>query len=258
MNICREKADAGDGDAMAWFARMYREGKGVPQNIDKAAEWMRKAADKNVGWAKNELFDILWRIDTPESLEEMVSVATEFTNAGDAGAMLRLGRAYRDGKGVEKDFEKSIEWMRKASEKTWWLGREFADNLMKSAKEEHHKEAFELCSRMVEERNDGEDIGRLGRMHRDGRGVEKDLDKAAEWMRKAADEGIGWATPELFDILWQMDTPDSLKEMRELVVPLAKSGDARAMGHLARMYRDGRGVEKDLKKAAEWGKGNGI
>ena len=43
----------------AWVGRQYRDGKGVQQDLDKAAEWMRKAADKNVGWAKNELSKIL-------------------------------------------------------------------------------------------------------------------------------------------------------------------------------------------------------
>jgi len=28
-NLCKEKAEAGDYNAMLWLARMYREGKGV-------------------------------------------------------------------------------------------------------------------------------------------------------------------------------------------------------------------------------------
>ncbi|MCB5279970.1 MAG: hypothetical protein LHW59_10680 [Candidatus Cloacimonetes bacterium] len=47
------------GIAMGFFGSMYRDGRGVKRDLDKAAEWMRKAADKNVGWAKNELFVII-------------------------------------------------------------------------------------------------------------------------------------------------------------------------------------------------------
>ncbi len=78
---------------------------------------MRKAGEKNVGWAKNELFDILWGIGTPESMSEMIKVAENFAAQGNPNAMGRLGRAYRDGKGVEQDLDKAAEWMRKAAEK---------------------------------------------------------------------------------------------------------------------------------------------
>lgn len=53
---------------------MYRAGKGVEPDFDKVA-------DKNVGWAKNELFDILWRFGT-SAYEEMISVATKFAEKG--------------------------------------------------------------------------------------------------------------------------------------------------------------------------------
>ena len=115
ISVATAFAEAGDGNAMGRLGRAYRDGRGVKQDLGKAAEWMRKAADKNIGWAKNELFDILWRINTPESQEEMISVATAFAEAGDGNAMGRLGRAYRDGRGVSQDLEKAAEWMRKAA-----------------------------------------------------------------------------------------------------------------------------------------------
>ncbi|WP_400239101.1 ATP-binding cassette domain-containing protein [Methanomethylophilus alvi] len=99
------------------IARAYRDGKGVPQDLDMAAEWMRKAADRNIGWAKNELFEILRRINTPESLAEMIRVGTDFANAGDGTAMGLLARAYRDGKGVPQDLDMAAEWMRKAADR---------------------------------------------------------------------------------------------------------------------------------------------
>ena len=58
ISVATEFAEKGDGGAMGRLGRAYRDGKGVPQDMNKAAEWMRKAADKNIRWAKNELFDI--------------------------------------------------------------------------------------------------------------------------------------------------------------------------------------------------------
>ena len=128
-----EKCFEGDEgfEFMGHLGRAYRDGRGVPRDLDKAAEWMRKAADKNVGWAKNELFDILWKINTPESHKEMISVAKVFAEAGDGGAMGRLGRAYRDGRGVEQDLDKAAEWMRKAADKNvGWAKNELSKILL--------------------------------------------------------------------------------------------------------------------------------
>jgi len=96
---------------------MYLNGKGVEKDLDKAADWMRKASQRLGGWSYNELFDILWKINTSESLSEMISVAQNAAEKGDGHAMLRLGRAYREGMGVEKDLDKAADWMRKAIQK---------------------------------------------------------------------------------------------------------------------------------------------
>ena len=88
---------------------------------------MRKAADQNLGWAKNELFDVLWKIGTPESYSEMIDVATRFAEAGDGAAMGRLGRAYREGKGMEKNLDKAAEWLHKAAEKNKFWQKELDD-----------------------------------------------------------------------------------------------------------------------------------
>ena len=162
---------------------------------------MRKAADKNVGWAKNELFDILWRINTPEALEEMISVATANAEAGEGGAMGRLGRAYRDGKGVKRDLDKAAEWMRKAADKNvGWAKNELFDILWRIDTPESMEEMISVATEFAE-KGDGNAMGRLGRAYREGKGVPQDFDTAAEWMRKAADKNLGWAKNELAAIL---------------------------------------------------------
>ena len=89
---------------------------------------MRDAVAGNVNWANNELFDVLWSIDTPESRKEMLEVATRHAATGDGAAMGRLGRAYRDGKGVPRDLKMAAEWMRKAADKNIvWAKKELGD-----------------------------------------------------------------------------------------------------------------------------------
>jgi TPR repeat protein len=40
-------------------------------------------------------------------------------------------------------------------------------------------------------------MGRLGRAYRDGMGVPKDLEKSAQWFRRALDHGAKWVIDEM-------------------------------------------------------------
>ena len=115
--IVKTPAFSGDGGAMGRLGRAYRDGKGVNKDLEIAAEWFRKASATGLGWTKNSLFDTLWEIGTPEAYSEMIQVATDFAAKGDGGAMGRLGRAYRDGRGVNKNVKKASEWYKKAMDK---------------------------------------------------------------------------------------------------------------------------------------------
>jgi len=171
-------------------SKKYKEGTKGIQNLGLSKYWIKKAVDQGVKRAENDLFDILWVIGTQESYSEMIQVATTFANAGDGGAMGRLGRAYRDGKGVEKDLNKAAEWMGKAVDKNvTWMRNELFDVLLKIDTPESRKEMISVISAHVES-GDGGAMLRLGRAYRDGKGVEKDLNKAAEWMGKAVDKNV--------------------------------------------------------------------
>ena len=173
-------------------ARIYRDGLGVKTDIQEAIKHMRLASDYGVSVAGNELFDLLWKEATLDSYREAAEIARRFTEHGDAGAMGRLGRAYRDGRGVNQDLDKAAEWMRKAADKKMgWARNELFDILAKINTPESNAEAFQVISKYAETMDAGA-MGRLGRAYRDGRGVNQDLDKAAEWMRKAADIDKWW------------------------------------------------------------------
>ena len=233
------------------YARCYRDGKGVEIDLIKAADWMRKAHEKKRGCATKELFDILWKINTLESDKEAFHIADEYYNM-DSEMQGRLGRAYREGRGVDKDLHKAADWMRKAHEGgVKWADWELFDILWRINTPESMTEALGFGMPLAES-GVKELQGWIARCYREGRGVEKDLDKATEWMRKAYDQKLGYASWELFDILWRIDTPESLKEAVAIAEPLAQSGNRELQGRMGRAYRDGKGVEKSLDLAREW------
>ena len=250
IRVATAFAATGDGGAMIRLGRAYRDGRGVGRNLNTAAEWMRKATDANIGWAKNELFDVLWKIDTTESRAEMIRVATDFAATGNGEAMVRIGRAYRDGKGVPQDLYESSDWFRKAIENNvGWARNELFDVLWQIS--DPSINLLEVITPLIEAKS-GEAMIRMGRLYRDGKDVAQDLYASADWFRKAIENNVGRARNELFDVLWRIGTPESYSEMISLITPLAEVGDGNAMARLGRAYRDGKGVCRDHSIAAQW------
>ena len=155
-----------------------------------------------------------------------------------------MGSMYEEGKGVEKDLTKAVEWYQKSAEQ-----------------------------------GDAEGQWRLGVMYEEGEGVEKDLAKAAEWYQKSAEQGnsIGkWALGHICafnkDVaegmglgngerigIWRLGNMEEILDIAEDVTtdvnfwePWAEEGDADAQWHLGCIYGNGEGVQKNLSKAEEW------
>ena len=164
----------------------------------------------------------------------------------------RLARAYRDGKGVKKDLKVAADLMRTVLPgKPTWARWEFLDILRKINSPEADAEAFSYVNTIIDTGNK-EFEARLARMYRDGRGTEKNVDKAIHYMRLAVDKDLGWAKIELFDMLWDIKDIDFDNEAFRIISDYSVTGNGKAMGRLARCYRDGRGTNVDLDKAEQW------
>jgi hypothetical protein len=92
----------------------------------------------------------------------------------------------------------------------------------------------------------------LGVQYEDGRGVPKDLGKAAELYQQAANQGHAGAQYNL-GLLYEhgAGVAKDLGKAVELYQQAADYGDADAQNHLGLLYEDGQGVPKDLVKATE-------
>ena len=228
------------------MSRIYASGVGgYPKDLDKSAEWMRKACQCNDNWS-SELFDILWRIGTEESCTEAVDVIRPFSEMDVAIYDERMGRAYFEGKGVPKDLGLAAEWVRRAVDKKDKNARLLLfDILSEIGTVEAYDEMVKTVEPMASS-NKGA-MYRLGFAYMNGWGVEKDLGKAIELFKKA---GGAKSSNALFDIYWDMGTEESYREMIEVIRPHLKTNYA-AVKRLSKAYKEGRGVEKNPEKAAE-------
>jgi len=93
----------------------------------------------------------------------------------------------------------------------------------------------------------------LGVMYDNGQGVAKDERQAAEWYRKAADQGNATAQRNLG---FMYESGKGVAKDERLAVSwyrrAADQGNATAQLNLGVMYDNGRGVAKDERQAVEW------
>lgn len=222
-----ELAKSGDSSAQRRISLMYRKGIGIEKNLDYSIEWIRKAVESHEYMSWNELVDCLLERGTEEDLAEAFSIATDFAADGAPGINIRLARMYRDGKGTARDLDKAIESMQIAYQnEEQWSWNELID-LLNRRSGIYLDRAYAIALDYAERGDPGANV-RLARMHYSGRGAEKNLDKAIEIMRVAADKGNKYGMNELVDYLLERGNPIDIDEAKSVASTLGRSGDKRA------------------------------
>ena len=95
----------------------------------------------------------------------------------------------------------------------------------------------------------------LGQCYQDGRGVNKNLEKAFRWFKQADDAGNSWGSFAIYDlgINYQggyYGVGKNLEKAADMFWEAAYRGSSRAMYQLGVCYRDGKGVDQNDEKAA--------
>lgn len=145
-------ANEGYGEAIGRLGKAYVYGRGVPRDINRGTELLQDAISKGVSWASNDLFDALWTKGTEESYGEMIEVAVKAARQGNPGAMIRLGRAYRDGKGVSKNLEESAKYYRDARKLSPDVANdEFINVLLGIGTEDSYKEIIGILNKKIKD-----------------------------------------------------------------------------------------------------------
>jgi hypothetical protein len=107
------KANSGDAAAQVAVGECYADGKGVPHDYVRAAEWYRKAADK--GDISGELHLAgLYRDGNKNFPRDMVQAAEWYSKAadqGDVSAQGTMGTLYSMGQGVQQNYAEAYYWL---------------------------------------------------------------------------------------------------------------------------------------------------
>lgn len=113
-----ESAKKGDAKAQYVVGYMYYNGKGVPKDYIKAAEWYEKSAESEYTKALNNL---AYLYQKGKGVEKEITKAEQLllksANMGDDVACLNLGIMYQTGKLGTANMEDAEYWYRKAMDK---------------------------------------------------------------------------------------------------------------------------------------------
>ena len=161
-----------------------------------------------------------------------------------------LGKNFLNGRGVEKNPEKALEYFKKAAE----LGHTEAPGAM----------GFFYAAGLVVEKDDakaaewfqkGSDKGsaaakyNLGKFHLDGRGGLSDAEKGLALMEEAASLGLPEAHKTLAEIYFFEGSRGSFQKAAPHVKAAAANGDIGSINMLGVMKEKGYGMERDEKGA---------
>lgn len=201
------------------IAAVYANGIGVPQDYEKALEWMMKAA--------------------------------EF---GSVEAYNNIGAYYMNGRGVEKNEKEAIAWFEKAAEggspANLALCYFYGDGVKKD-----YKKSMELCLQTLNSGSSGlrseanEAYWYIATMYRDGLGVKQDFKTSLEWYEK----GIEAGDPDcMFAAAQQYMEGWGVEKDPERAIALCEMGagdTAYGNEQLGQMYLLGRVVDRNVEKA---------
>ena len=302
-------ADQGHSGAQFAFARCCVEGNGR-RDAEKDIFWFKMPFSEG-GWdigvhkskgclSFSQLFSNVYKIFKTKSYKVIrnktggrigkgMSKTVERYHAaaerGCAAAQFELGMCYHRGEGGEKDMAQAVRWYVKAAEQGYaGVSFHLFEYDHRAAEMEKDKEkVFRACKR-----NPSlcvEDSFVLGVCYHRGDGVEKDMEQAIKWYRKAAEKGYAPAQYELGECyykgegvekdmweafewyhlaaengyagaiykvgMWFYRSNDFVKAF-EWYRSVAEQGFAHGQYMLGKFYAMGEGVEKDVTEAVKW------
>ncbi len=166
--------ESGDYRSLNSLAKQYREGIGVPKDIDIAIELDRKAYTINRNNSHLFYDDLRKRHKAPD-IKEALEVLFDPANKG-TEIKSRRASAYLHGYNIERDIPKGLKILDGLSKNSDIFLLKYIDAVIKFGTDDLYRDAFDRCQSIA---NLDSAKSRLALMYASGIGTAKDLDMAA-------------------------------------------------------------------------------
>lgn len=185
-------ASAGDAQAQFMLAELLADGKGGPEDVERACQLLESACAQDYAPALSALGVRHYRGNAVQKdCQRAVELFLKAAMRGFCRGQMNLALMYFNGDGVAQDYEQAARWFEQAAKQGvcfahYNLGVMYEEGLgvevsiVRAA--EHFREAAE--------QGDADAQYRLARLYDHGRGLGQDFKEAARWYEKAAENGV--------------------------------------------------------------------
>jgi TPR repeat protein len=211
----KDAADAGDGAAANAYAKKLKNGDGVPQNLQLAAQYFRRAA-----------------------------------KAGDVDGMIQWGRACEMAHGVQQNYTEAARWYKAAMDRgnahAAWC---YADMLENGKGTPKDPAGAVRCYKYAADAGHEKAQARYGLILENGMlGVPKNLPEAVRYYKMSSDQGNAQGMFFYADMLeFGKGLTKNMNEAVRLYRLAAEKGHLAAIGYLGFLLFQGNGVRKDAE-----------
>ena len=188
-----QSAEKGNAKAQYTLAWSY----GFSNNVTDAIYWMEKAAEQEFVMAQIALCN-LYTQGPPavQDYDTAVNILEDLIGQDNAMALYTLALCYAQNKGVDMDFEKAMEYLRKSAEQGYAPALSEMGGVYCSGLSSPHlnipqdfNKAMDLYKKAAEQGYPMAQV-MIGKMYENGWGVEKSNKKSKEWYEKAEKQGF--------------------------------------------------------------------
>jgi TPR repeat protein/serine/threonine protein kinase len=258
----RKAAELGNRDSQYVLGYLLVENKTGANDRAQGVNWYRKAEAYGHLDARNSLALCYKKgVGIAKDEAKAVQLFRDAANAGHVAAMVNLAACYEKGEGVAEDVEQAIAWYEKAAAKNSSRAAEQAQKLSFELAEDWYrgrgrvKNIYRAADfyRKAAEGGHREAQFRLGWILMKGEAGTANPDEAVKWYTKAANQGHPMAKNNLGFAYERGDgVVKDLNRAFRLYDEAAASGLALAMFNLSSCYEHGKGTTADLEKAVTW------
>ena len=259
--LYKKAAEQGHPDAQYRLAWMYDYGEGIERAYDKAVYWYEKAAEQG---------DRSAQFNLAQMYEEGIGVERSYKKAvywyEKSSSYEALGDIYSEGRvGVRKNIKKAQDYYKKAFNEykellavkgNYFTQRDIADAYehgkgveIDTAQANYWWKEYAKAIQTGAENGDCKAQLNLGLLYEKGEVLQQSFEKAAYWYGKSMEQGGEYATCRLAELyanglLGKRDISKAIELYKKVGLSIYQGFEC-----IGELYYEGRGVERDLRKA---------
>ena len=198
IDYFKRSAEMNNKNGLYEYGKALLLGEHIPRDIENAVKLLEKAINlKNINAKRFLALEYISGEHLEQDIEKGIALLTECADSGDVIACYRLGKIYLQGEIMPQNLDKAEKYLLLAEDSEY---TQYALAKLYLQEEKYDIQKAVDCFEKSADKNMWSSY-QLGRLYLFGaKGIEKDKEKAVEWLTKSANDGNEYARDMLDDI----------------------------------------------------------